>query len=95
MVNSIRLVQVTQSRIVIGKYLYTLSDLMLSPMGVLTIKDSRNIFGSKSNLLATKGVTKGKVDPGSNNSYTGKKMTCNVPLTISADFFCSSLTFKA
>ena len=68
---------------------------MMSPMGVLTIKGSCKISGSKSNLLDTKGVTKDKVDLGSNNAYTGKEKTCKVPVTISADFSCSSVPFKA
>ena len=66
----------TLSRILIGHYLYTLSDLMLSPMGVLISKGSCKNSESKSNSLATKGVTKGKVDPGSNNAYTGIEKTC-------------------
>ena len=39
-------------------------------MGVLTRKGSCKILGRKSNLLATKRVTKYKVDPGTNNAYT-------------------------
>ena len=45
-------------------------------MRLLTGKGSCKISGSKSNLLATKGVTKDKVDPGSNNAYTGIEKTC-------------------
>ena len=87
--------QVTLSRIVIGKSLYTLSALMFSSMGVLTKKGSREISGSKSNLLATKEVTKDKVDPGSNNVYIGKGKTSKLPVATSADFSCYSLPFKA
>ena len=86
--------QVTLSRIVIGKSLYTLSALMFSSMGVLTKKGSREISGSKSNLLATKEVTKDKVDPRSNNAYIGKKKTCKLPVTTSPYFPCSSVLFS-
>ena len=54
---------------------------MMSPMGVLTIKGSCKISGSKSNFLDTKEVTKYKVDPVSTNAYTGKEKTCNVVVT--------------
>ena len=70
MVNSIRSAYITLSRIVIGKFLYTLSALMMSPIGQLTRKGSWNISGSKSNLLATKGVEKDKVDHGFKNTST-------------------------
>ena len=59
---------------------------MMPPMGVLTRKGSCKIIRSKSNLLATKGVTKDKVDPGSNNAHVGKEKTCKVPMTKSIDF---------
>ena len=63
-------------------------------MGVLTRKGSRKISGSKSNLLATRGVKKDKVDPRSNNAYTGKENTCKVQLTTSTDFSYSPLPFN-
>ena len=47
--------------------LHTPSALTMSPMGVLTRNGSCKISGSKSNWLATKGVTIEIVDPGSNN----------------------------
>ena len=67
---------------------------MLSPMGVLTTKGSSKILGSKSNSLATKGVTKDKVYTRSNNAYTGKDITSKLPLTTSANFSYSSLPSK-
>lgn len=42
-----------------------------------------------------KGVTKGNVDRGSNNAYTGKERKFKVPVTTLDDFSCSSLHFKA
>ena len=74
MVNSIGLAYVTLSSIVIGDSLYTLSSLMLSPMGVLTGKSSCKNSGSVSKL-ATKGVTNYKVYHGSKNAYIGKEKT--------------------
>ena len=95
MIYSIMSEYVTLSRTIIGQSLYTFSSLIMSPMGVLTRKGSCKITGSKSNLLATKGVTKEKVDPGSDNAYRGKGKTCKLPVTTSADFSYFSLPFNA
>lgn len=58
-------------------------------------KGSTNTSGSISNFMGTKGVTKDKVESGSNKAYTSIEKTFNILVTTSRELSWSSSDRKA